>query len=308
MTDQITLVSDGLRATVSPHGARLKTLSYQGSASLTLHADPSRHPTWRDVYPGAIVGPVANRVAGGRVPLNDVIHHMPCNENGITALHSGPNGLDQQMWQVVLQTSNEVHLCALLPHETGGLPGTRAINVHYKVEGATLTLSITAVTDAPTPINIAHHPYWRLGDARDHRLQIPATHYLPVNGDNIPTGQIAPVANTPFDHAHPKQLDPSVDHNFCIKTVASNVPTRLATLHGSDGLALRINSTEPGLQVYAGAHIPTLPGTDIAPFAGIALEPQGWPDAVNHPNFPPILCAPGHPYRQITQYCIGRDT
>ena len=308
MTDSITLISQDLRATISPHGARLETLSYQGSKSLTLHAAPATHPNWRDVYPGAIVGPVANRVAGGRVSIGQTVHQMPCNENNKTALHSGPDGLDQRMWKIVHQTADALYLQTILEDGTGGLPGTRAISVHYKVEGATLTLSITAVTDAATPFNIAHHPYWRLGDARDHRLHIAATHYLPVDTDNIPTGQIAPVAGTPFDHTSPKALDVSVDHNFCIKDAATDAPTRVATLYGADGLKLHIDSTEPGLQVYAGAHIPTLPGTDIAPFAGIALEPQGWPDAVNQPKFPTILRDPNQPYRQITHYCIERDT
>lgn len=308
MSKTITLTSRDLRATISTHGARIETLSYQSSASLTLCADPVLHPMWRDVYPGAIVGPVANRVAGGRVLLNGKEYQMPCNENSITALHSGPDGLDQRDWQVLSQSDSDVRLCCALKDGEGGLPGAREIQVHYALKDATLTLIITATADAPTPINIAHHPYWRLGNARDHRLQIAATHYLPVDATNIPTGQIAPVADTPFDHTVPRQLDPTLDHNFCIKDNATDAPTRLATLHGSNGVTLHIHSTEPGLQVYAGAHLPTLPGTDVAPFAGIALEPQGWPAAVNHPTFPPILCAPNHPYRQITQYCVERDT
>ena len=308
MTDTVTLTSNQLTARISPHGARLETLCFEGGPSLVLHTDPDTHPDWRSFYPGAIVGPVANRVKGGRFTLNGTTCQMPCNENGIAALHSGPDGLDQRVWTITDQSASDLHLHITLPDGDGGLPGTREIEAHYAVRDATLTLTITARTDAPTPINIAHHPYWRLGDAAAHLLQVAAPHYLPVDARNIPTGEIAPVTGTAFDHSAPRPLDPQVDHNLCCATARRDRPTHLATLTGTNGLQLDVDSTEPGLQVYAGAHLPTLPGTDIAPFAGIALEPQGWPDAVNQPHFPSVLCAPDQPYRQITRYRITRAT
>lgn len=304
MSDPFVLTSSHLRATIAAHGARLETLSYLGGASLVLHADPVQHPGWRDLYPGAIVGPVANRVAGGRVRIGAQDYQMPCNENGVTALHSGPDGLDQRTWRVLGQTDSDLRLGITLPDGDGGLPGTREIAVHYALAGDTLTLDITATTDAPTPINIAHHPYWRLGDARAHRLWVDAAQYLPVNADNVPTGDIADIAGTRFDHRTPQPLDKGVDHNFCIAHTARDTPARVATLTGGDGLTLHIDSTEPGLQVYAGAYLATLPGTDIAPHAAIALEPQGWPDAPHHAGFPDIVYTPARPYRQITRYTV----
>ncbi|MFL4471298.1 aldose epimerase family protein [Tateyamaria armeniaca] len=308
MTDEITLSSDALTARFSAHGARLEMLRLVDGPSLVLHADAADHPTWRSVYPGAIVGPVANRVTGGRVRLGGHIYQMPCNENSITALHSGPNGLDQRVWEVKGQTQNALHLQLTLADGDGGLPGNRTIDVRYVLDGATLSLTIAADTDAPTPINIAHHPYWRLGDASAHLLQVDATHYLPVDARNVPTGEIAAVAGTVFDHTSPKPLDPDIDHNFCVRRNRRENPRHVATLTGADGLAVDIESTEPGLQVYAGAYLPTLAGTDITPLAGVAMEPQGWPDAVNHDAFPSILCAPDTPYRQITRYRIRRAT
>lgn len=308
MSDTITLTSTRLRATIAPLGARLETLCFDGGESLVLHADTQAHPVWRDAYAGTIVGPVANRVESGRVPINGNIHQMPCNENGVTALHSGPDGLDQQIWRVLEQSQSALRLCVTLTDGHGGLPGNRKIEALYSLEDATVRLTITATTDAPTPINIAHHPYWRIGISGAHRLYINADSYLPVDERNIPTGALAPVAGTQFDHSIPKQLDRHVDHNFCCSDAQRDTPVHIATLHGAEGLMLHIDSTEPGLQVYAGANLPTLPGTDIAPFAGIALEPQGWPDAVNHPHFPAILCSADRPYRQITHYRIDRAT
>ncbi|WP_299731481.1 aldose epimerase family protein [uncultured Tateyamaria sp.] len=308
MNDTITLTSQNLRATFSPHGARLETLCFEGGPSLILHADSSEHPEWRTVYPGAIVGPIANRVRGGNVPIHGQVFQMPRNENGMTALHSGPDGLDQRIWDVIHQSNSDVQFRAQLVPGDGGLPGARTITVHYRLEAATLILDISAETDAPTPFNIAHHPYWRLGDAQDHRLQVNATHYLPVDDRNLPTGEIAPVAGTSFDHLSPKAPDPDVDHNFCIARQRRDVPEPVATLTGTDGLTLQIDSTAPGLQVYAGGFLPTLVGTEVKPGAGLALEPQDWPDSVNCPEFPDILSTPRRSFRQITRYRLFRAT
>lgn len=308
MTDHITLTLPDLQATFAAHGARLETLSYRGGPSLVLHADPVAHPQWRDVYPGAIVGPIANRVGRGAFTLNGERYQMPCNEDGMTALHSGPDGLDQHEWEVTEQSETAVTFRATLADGDGGLPANRAIEVSYRLDGATLSLDIRATSDAPTPINIAHHPYWRLGDASQHKLWVAADHYLPVDAHNIPKGEIAPLDNTAFDHRTARPLDPAIDHNLCLSDAPRPAPVHIATLSGADGLSLRIDSTEAGLQVYAGAHLPVIAGTDIAPFAGIALEPQGYPDAVNHGGFPAIICSPERPYAQKTRYHIDRAT
>jgi aldose 1-epimerase len=35
---------------------------------------------------------------------------------------------------------------------------------------------------------------------------------------------------------------------------------------------------------------------------GLCLEPQRFPDAVNHPGFADAVLRPGETYRQITEY------
>ncbi|WP_299281960.1 aldose epimerase family protein [uncultured Tateyamaria sp.] len=303
-----TLRSADMSARISPYGARLEHVSFHDGPNLVLHADPHRHPGWHDVYAGAIVGPVANRIRGGEVHLGDATYHMPTNENDRTALHSGPDGLDRRPWDMMAQDDSGVTLRCTLADGDGGLPGLRQITVRYGLSAATLTLDITATTNHATPINIAHHPYWRLGDARAHLLQVHAAHYLPVDQHNIPTGVIADVAGTAFDHRAPKPLHPEIDHNLCTAPRKQVTARHVATLHGAQGIRLHIDSTEPGLQVYGGAYLPKIAGTDIAPYAGIALEPQGWPDAVHHPDFPSIICTPTQPYTQITRYRFDRDS
>ncbi|MEP1353236.1 MAG: aldose epimerase family protein [Tateyamaria sp.] len=308
MSNQITIGSDRLRATLSRDGARLETLHLDGGPSLVLYADADQHPEWRDCYPGAIVGPIANRVRGGAFDLDGRSYQMPCNENGVTALHSGPDGIDRQDWALSEQQDSLVAFRLELADGKGGLPSARQVDVVYEITEATLRLEVSMTTERPTPAAFAHHPYWRLGHASAHKLQINATHYLPIDAQNLPTGALAPVANTAFDHRTAAAPHLGIDHNFCISNTRVEPAQPVATLTGADGLRLRIDSTEPGLQVYAGAFLPTLPGTGIEPGAGLALEPQGWPDTVNHQVFPSVLCTPERPYRQITLYHLDTVT
>lgn len=305
MTQVLTLTSTDLTATVSTLGARLETLRFQGGPNLLLHSDD---PAWRDSYGGTIVGPVANRVRGGQVRIGETTCQMPCNENGITALHSGAGGLDTQNWAVIAHEAHRLHLRCALADGAGGLPGNRVFDVIYGVDGPQMTLDIQATTDADTPIAIAHHPYWRLGDARDHLLQIHADRYLPLDATHLPSGEVRPVAGTVFDYRKARPVDPHTDHNFCVGQIRRTTPVRVATLSGTDGLTLHIDSTEPGLQVYAGAFLRDIPGTFIKPGAGLALEPQGWPDAVNQPDFPSIIACYDAAYQQKTCYLIAVAT
>ncbi|KIC48920.1 aldose epimerase family protein [Tateyamaria sp. ANG-S1] len=299
MTTTYTIHSDRLTATFDPDGARMRSLHLDGGPNLILDADEGITSALRDTYGGTIVGPLANRVRGGKVPLGAVVHQMPCNENGTTALHSGPDGLDRMQWTASAQDNATLTFTCHLPDGHGGLPGNRDVSVTFTLTSNTLTLRIAMTTDAPTPASIAHHPYWRVTGG--HSLRIHADHYLPTDDANLPTGRIAPVAGTPFDHRTPRPIDPGTDHNFCVADMTSPTPRPMAILHTKTH-TLQIDSTESGLQAYSGAFLPEIPQANIAPLAGIALEPQGWPDAVNHTHFPDVIVTPDHPYVQTTTY------
>jgi aldose 1-epimerase len=304
MTNFLTVASDELRVQISPRGARLCGVYLRHSANLVLDANEAKHPSWLTCYPGVLVGPVANRVRHGRFMIDGCEYQMPQNESGATCLHSGPHGLQTQHWQVIKQNNDRLILRCLLADGVCGLPGHRDITAEYAVAGATLTLTIIATTTKPTPMNIAHHPYWRLGDAGLHYLHVNADHYLPVNKSNIPTGEVRSVDGTRFDFRTPRQVPHNIDHNLCLSHNRHATPYPAATLTGADGLQMKIETTEPGLQVYGGAQLPVLLDANVGPNAGIALEPQGWPNAMNEINFPSVLLRPASMYRQITRYCF----
>ena len=307
-----TLTSDFLNIRILAKGATLcdVRIADQDRNLVLGFKDNAQIPA----YAGAIVGPVANRIQGGVMPIGGKDFQMPLNEANRTCLHSGPDGLHALDWHVIAQSPTQLSLGVNLADGDQGLPGLRQITATYSLHANTLRLEITAQTDQPTPMNIAHHPYWNLGgtDVAAHQLHINARQYLPTNALNLPTGQIAPVNNTMFDFTTPKPvpLSRALDVNYCLATKPHDQPKPCATLTGPDGTRLAIATTAPGVQVYAGGFLPALAGAlqdgqDLRPFGGIALEPQFWPNAPHHPDFPSINLHPGEVWRQITTYTLS---
>lgn len=318
MTRVIDISSSALKVRILSKGATLAGVRFADDPrNLVLgFAEPDDHARV-PAFAGHLAGPVANRIRAGRVEIDGVVHHMPLNEANRTTLHSGPDGLHAQDWAIKKHHIDNVTLTCTLPDGCNGLPGNRTFTATYGITDSTLRLTITATSDQSTPINIASHPYWNLDGGRDvsgHTLQVAAKDYLPTDAHNLPKGNLRALAGTPhdFQHQSPVPLDPALDLNFCLSDSMRAEPVHVAQLSGQNGTTLRIATTCPGLQVYSGAHLPDLPVAmadcpAIAPYSGIALEPQHWPDAPHHTHFPNILIAPGEKYRQVTDYILTKN-
>jgi aldose 1-epimerase len=269
------------------------------------------------LFYGALVGPIANRVSQATVEITGQRWQLEANE-GATALHGGKMGLFALDWAVTETSAAHVSMRCDLPHGYGGLPGNRTIEVTYRLcQTGSLHLEITAQSDQTTPMNIAHHPYWTLapsGSIGGHLLECPATSFVETDEKLLPTGRVLPVADTLYDFRTPRRVPTgqTIDINLCLRNTRSATPQKCAELSVPGRARLEIFSTEPGLQVYNGTGLNELPvplhdGRRPAPCDGIALEPQGWPDAPNNPQFPSILLDRGAIYRQITQYRIAAE-
>ena len=301
----VTISAGDLTATILTLGCTLQSVRLSGvSHSLTLGSETLTDYAETMRYFGAIVGPVANRIAGAQTKLNGRTLSFPANENG-NLLHSGDTGAHTKLWTITATSANSVTMTLALPDGMGGFPGNRQITANFQIDApAILRLAITATTDTDTLMNFANHSYWNLdGSAQwpGHSLQIAADHTLPTDAALLPTGIIAPVADTDFDFRKSRAWPPGtppLDTNFCL----SNDKTALrpvATLTGTSGLSMTLATTEPGLQIYD-AQRTARPGR--AKYEGIAIEAQGWPDAPNHANFPRINATPDAPYTQITEW------
>ena len=197
-----------------------------------------------------------------------------------------------------------------------GFPGRLDVRMTFALSpGGVFDIRIEAETDAPTLCNVAHHSYFNFGaeTISDHLLRVDADTYLPVDAELIPTGEVRAVEGTRFDFRTPAPVRAAhpVDHNFCLAPNRRSI-THVARLQNpATGLAMDVRSTEPGLQVYSGEKIdvglPGLTGRPMRACAGIALEPQIWPDANHHDNFPQAVLRPGDGYSQHTQYVFSRE-
>ncbi len=313
-----TVLDNGqLRATLWDHGARLHDLRLRGHGpGLVLGVrDPG------DVTPllgtfGAVLGPVANRIRGAAFEIDGTRHRVAPGADG-HCLHSGPAGLHHKVWEVVEAGAEAVTFAVVLADGEGGFPGNRRIAARYALEGATLRLDLTATTDRTSPVNLAHHPYWSMQDPvswAGQDLWIGAEHYLPVDGETIPTGEIAPVAGTGFDFRAPRRLDPEevprLDHNFCLARAPRPLAPALRLSSEQTGVSLQVATTAPGLQVFdmqpfAIAEEPTLHGHPYPRRAALAVEPQMWPDAMGRPDWPDIVLRPGETWRMTTLYRLS---
>ena len=303
---RIDLRAGDLSVAILDYGCILQDLRLDGLPHSLTRGFDTLAPYLSDAaYHGAMIGPLANRIASGRVTIEGYTYELERNQAGRIHLHSGREGLHRRLWQVTDRARDRATLTCALPDGAAGLPGNRLITAEIVLAPpATLALRLTGTTDAPTLMNLAWHPYLNLDGTptwEGHRLRIAADHVLPTDDDICPTGEIAPVDGTPFDLRDGPRLvpgDPPLDTNFCLSDTPE--PLReVLTLTGAHGLRMRLETDQPGIQIFDGRN-----GTP--PYHALAIEAQHWPDAPAHPDFPPIDVTPDRPYRQETRWIFEK--
>lgn len=323
--ERITISAQGLTARFLTLGAILQDLRLDGLRHpLVLGFDTLAgylaHP---DLYLGAMVGRYANRIGGARAVIGGRPVGLDANFRGRHLLHGGAGGSSRRIWRILAVAEDRVSFTDRLPDGHMGFPGNLEVEVGFRIApGPVLHIDVRATSDAETLCNFAHHSYFNLSGRptiAGHRLRVAADSYLPVDEDLIPTGECRPVEGTAFDLRQGVTLIPEMpipempipdgpaggfDHNFCLSDDRRPIRPVAWLTAPEGGLSLVVATTEPGLQVYDGAMIaagmPGLDGRPLAPHAGLALEPQLWPDAPNHPGFPPARLRPGEVYEQHT--------
>ena len=264
-----------------------------GGETLAAYLGPMR-------YFGAIVGPVANRIANGQMRVNGEIYHLDTNENGRTTLHSGCAGFNDRNWTFTKVSESECELTLHHPDGLGGFVGNQLVTATYRLDATgALEVEINGRSDKDTYFSPAFHGYWNLSgnaDLSDHKLTVMVDSYLPVDADQIPVGEPQKVKGTPFDYNSPHEIGAVLDHNFCLDV--STTPLQTACRLEASGIILEVQTDQPGVQIYNGLHIDTgafkgLAGRPYGNCAGLAIEPQFWPDTPNQPGFPSNFLSAG---------------
>jgi aldose 1-epimerase len=271
-------------------------------------------------YFGCIIGRHANRIGHGRFTLDGVQHQLALND-GLHSLHGGVRGFDKVPWSVadagVTPDGPRLRLDYVSRDGEQGYPGTLTVCAIYTLgDDDSLRLDCTATTDKATIVNLTQHSYFNLNGAPDvlgHVLQIPAQRFTVTDGSQIPTGELRAVSGGPFDFRQPTKIGGRIsdddeqlriargyDHNWVIDKPPGALGLMASVIEPISGRRLDVLSTAPGLQFYSGNSLGSLTGKDGRSYgfrAGLCLEPQGFPDAPNQPDFPSVRLDPGEVYR-----------
>lgn len=329
----------GTELGVTPYGGIVTSLRVRDRAGrfddVVLGHDSVEGYAASDSYFGAVVGRCANRIARGRFAIDGAEYALATN-NGPNHLHGGVRGFDKVPWEAEPFRRPDgagVVLTHASPDGDEGYPGALAARVTYTLTPLDeLIVDYEATATRATPVNLSQHSYFNLAgagarDVLDHELQLHAARYTPVDATLIPTGELAPVAGTPFDFTVPRRIGARIDdddaqlrhaggydHNWALDAWA-RAPGMLALAarltEPTTGRVLEVHTTEPGVQFYSGNFLDGSAtgkgGRRYAHRSGLCLETQHFPDSVNHPAFPSVILRPGRMYRSRTVFAFSTN-
>ncbi len=321
--------SAGMQVEIIDHGATITSIRVPDATTgetidVVLGFDDPAQYLRPHPYFGALVGRYANRIGQARFELDGQTFQIPPNE-GRNALHGGPDGLSFRRFEGELfETSGQagVTLHYHSPEGDMGFPGALDVTVRYSLdEDNQLSIDYDAQSSRPTVVSLTNHSYFNLrgeGDVRDYRFQCHAGHYLVLDEQSIPTGEVAPVTNTPYDFQAPalirerarlesEQLARAGGHDVALVLDRSDgIEPQATVVDPQSGRRLEVFTDQPSLQLYTGigldGSLSDARGRPIEAFTGLALEAQQFPDAPRHVHFPSTRLAPGEHYRQHTRY------
>lgn len=301
-------------------------------ADIVLGFDDLAGYLGNEPYFGVVAGRYANRIARGRFTLDGRTYTLAVN-NPPNALHGGIRGFDKVLWHgEPTADADGVHVTLRYTSADGeeGYPGTLHAAVSYTLtDRDELVIAYEATSDKPTPVNLTQHSYFNLagegsGDILGHVVTIDADRYTPIDSTFIPTGEIAPVAGTPFDFRSPTAIGARIDqndqqltnghgydHNFVLNRApgASGLVHAAHVVESVSGRTLDVATTEPGVQFYVGnflnGSVVGKHGHAYPRRSGFCLETQHYPDSPNKPQFPSTILRPGETYRSRTVFGFG---
>ena len=324
----------GMKARVLTWGAILQQLTVpgkKGPADVVLGYDAMDGYLEAPNYFGATVGRYANRIAKGQFTLDGKAYKLAVND-GPNALHGGLKGFDKHLWTISKVGSGADRASVTLTYTSAdgeeGYPGTMRVSATFTLtESDELQVTYQATTDKPTIVNITNHSYFNLAgqasgiSATEALLTMPAAGFTPVDSTLIPTGELRPVAGTPFDFRTPRRIADRLrdgrdeqmrigrgyDHNFVIGGAAAGALRMLARVEDpGSGRVMELLSSQPAVQFYTGNF---LDGTATGKAGviyrqgdAICLEPQVYPDTPNQPKFGSARLDPGQTYENRIVY------
>ncbi len=328
---------------VNASGLVARIMNY-GATVVELHV-PDRHGALGDValgfealdgylrtprYFGATVGRVGNRIANARFELRGKTYELVAN-HGRHHLHGGQKGWDKVVWAaepVEAPSGPSLQLTYGSTDGEEGYPGTVSAMTRYTLtDDNELAIEMTATSDRTTIVNMVHHTYFNLrpgmdGDVRDHVLQLFADAYTP---GMPPAGRTVPVVGPPFDFTAPKTVGRDLqaagspgagasvgyDSNLIVNGEPGETRPVARLEDPASGRVMTLRANQPGVQFYSGVFLDgrtSGKGRTHTPYAGLCLETQSFPNAINVPAWrDQVILEPGWTYRHETVYGFSAE-
>jgi aldose 1-epimerase len=317
--------SHGMAARITTLGAILTDLEVPDAKGAIAHValgfdDLDSYLKGHPMF-GAVVGRVANRIAGATFTLEGKEYRLAAN-SGPNHIHGGLKGFDKAIWEAVTRRADKAEAVLELRYISKdgeeGYPGNLVVTVTYTLtEDNALKIDYLATTDKPTLVNLTNHSYFNLagaGDVLDHELTLWANQYTVADDSLIPTGEIASVAGTPLDFRQPARIGARIDqlkpkpggydHNFILSHGGKTLGLAARVYEPKSGRTMEVSTSEPGVQLFTAnffnGRITGHGGTAYPKHGGFCLETQHYPDSIHHTNFPSVVLLPGHEFRSAT--------
>ena len=276
-------------------------------------------------YQGAVIGRVANRIAGASFVLDGRTYNLYPNEGG-NHLHGGQYGFDRRMWNCEIQDS-DAEPSLVMKYESAdgeeGYPGKMIVTVTYILKDNSVIIDYKATTSRPTYCNLTNHSYFNL-----HGIDSPSIlgHELKINADTttaidpdtlLPIGGRPDVEGTAFDFRTPKAVGrdyentglayPGYDHNFVLdhktKEIYKGMELNVAAVCSVPEREMTVLTSKPCVQLYTGNFLGK--GRDFKngikqkQYQALCLETQYEPDS---PSVGLARLDPGEVYHHVTVY------
>jgi aldose 1-epimerase len=322
------LENETIKLAITNYGARMVSLLIKDNngAWIDIIVGPDSFDGFlntEEQFFGAVVGRNANRIEGAKFIVDHKEYSLIANDNHVNHLHGGPNGFHKQVWELVSISNALIVLQYVSPHLEEGYPGELTTQVAYHLIGNSVQIQMQASTNIPTVCNLTHHNYFNLngvgaGSIMQHQLQLNAQYYTPVNNNLIPTGQLATVANTPFDFTNAKAFEAAIDfndaqiklgngfdHNYALNNFNHKLQLAAIATGNVSGIKMELHTNMPGMQLYTAnwlnANNIIKQNKQVAPNHAFCIEPQFFPNHINEPNFISGILLPTDKYQHQIQ-------
>lgn len=305
----------GMQVRIMTYGAIITDIQVpdrQGKIGKVLVGNDTLTAYLRGFPAAAVIGRFANRIRNGRFTLDGQEYQVTANLRGGHHIHGGTRGFAKQIWTPEIKPTGKASASLKLSCHSAdgeeGYPGNVVVSVTYTLnDDNELILDYEAATDRPTILNLTNHAYFDLSgnsDIANHELYLNADYYTLTDMDQIPTGEIAPVKDTPLDFtkvtlmgARMQEIEgprPHIyDHNFIINNGGTGMVKAAEVYYPNTGRVMKVSTNMPGVQFFTGNK------------RGFCLETQQFPDAINHPHFPSPVLRPDRAFASRTVFAFS---